>query len=82
VGGPAGQCAAGEVCVDPDAAGKNTPMCMIGGGTDGNPYKVQDYFWKLHLYDLELAASWAWNAFSFADRLLFVTHESSNESAF
>jgi hypothetical protein len=76
-----GNCAAGEVCVDPDGAGTNITqtMCMTGAGTVGSPYVVQDYFWKLHMYDLELAAAWTWNAFNFLDRLLFVTHESSNE---
>jgi hypothetical protein len=77
-----GNCAAGEVCVDPDAAGALTSMCMTGAGTAASPYVVQDYFWKLHLYDLELAASWTWNAFNFVDRLLFMTHESTNEATF
>jgi hypothetical protein len=67
--------------VDPDGPGTTIAqtMCMTGAGTAVSPYVVQDYFWKLHLYDLELAMSWAWNAFNFADRLLFMTHESSNE---
>jgi hypothetical protein len=77
-----GNCAAGETCVDPDGVGVLTSICMTGAGTDANPYVVQDYFWHLHLYDLELAASWTWNAFNFVDRLLFMTHESSNEMTF
>jgi len=79
-----GSCAAGETCVDPDGAGTTIAgtICMTGAGTVASPYVVQDYFWKLHMYDLELAASWTWNAFNFVDRLLFMTHESSNEQTF
>ncbi len=77
-----GNCITGETCVDSDGAGAAGLRCMTGAGTVASPYVVQDYFWKLHLYDLELAMAWTWNAFQFADRLLFMTHESSNEHVF
>jgi hypothetical protein len=75
-------CIVGESCVDPDAAGPAGMMCMGGSGTGADPYFVEDYTWRLHLYDLELAPAFDFNAFEFSRRLEWMTHESSNTQFF
>jgi hypothetical protein len=80
-GGP-GDCIAGEACVDPDGTGSRPQMCMSGSGTDDDPYAVEDYVWKLHVYDLELAPEFDFDAFEFARRRDGLTHQSSNTHVF
>lgn len=75
-------CLAGETCVDPDAAGPANLMCMRGSGAPGDPHATEDYIWRLHLYDLELAPSFDFNAFEFSQRREGITHESVNTQAF
>ena len=78
-----GSCAvAGETCVDPDGAGSATTMCMGGAGTDANPYFTQDYMWWLHLYRVDLLASFNFQSYAFGDRGTYMSHESSNEQVF
>ncbi len=83
-----GDCAAGESCVDPDRAdadhdGPEPRMCMAGAGTAGDPYYLQDYSWRLHVYDLGLApAGWSLDQFTFADHDAEVTHEVWNRQGF
>ncbi len=79
-----GTCAlASESCVDPDGAtGPLGTLCMTGSGTAASPYKTQDYRWRLHSYDLNLAPSFSFNSFTFSNRRLYMTHESSNNDAF
>jgi hypothetical protein len=77
-----GSCSAGETCVDPDGAGSAAAMCMGGTGTANDPYFTQALAWKMHLYDLELAPAFDFDAFAFADRILYLTHESSNAQPF
>jgi hypothetical protein len=75
-----GTCAlANERCVDPDGStGPLGAMCMGGAGTPDDPYFTQAYEWLMHVYDLELAPSFDFNEFEFAERRLYMTHESSN----
>lgn len=75
-------CIADETCVDPDAGGPAGMTCMGGAGTGADPYFVEDYAWKLHLYDLELAPSFDFNRFQFSERPQWLTHESSNTQVF
>jgi Calx-beta domain len=72
----------GEACVDPDGAGTAGKMCMSGSGTAGDPYVIEDYVWRLHLYDLGLAPSFDFNGFQFSQRRQWMTHESSNTQVF
>ncbi len=72
----------GEICVDPDGSGAQPTMCMGGTGTEADPYRAQIYSWKVHEYDLELAPSFDFNHFAFADRPTYLTHESVNYSYF
>ncbi len=79
----AGDCAAGESCVDPDGSGPNAQMCMGGAGTAADPYVVQSYQWVLRLFDLELAApGWSFDAFELSTLERDVTHESTNRTPF
>ena len=81
-GGP-GDCIAGEGCVDPDGpTGSGVQMCMRGSGTSADPYAVEDYAWKLHVYDLELAPAFDFDAFELSRRLDWMSHESSNTHVF
>jgi hypothetical protein len=80
--GPASCVVAGEACIDPDAAGASGNLCMGGAGTAASPYTTQEYEWRMHLYDLELAPSFNFNAFTFSDRIPYMTHESSNRAFF
>ena len=75
-------CIVGEACVDPDAGGPAGMMCMGGAGTGADPYFLEDYAWKLHLYDLELAPSFDFDSFQFSQRPQWLTHESSNTQVF
>jgi hypothetical protein len=77
-----GSCSAGEQCVDPDAGGANARLCVTGAGTEADPYVTRDYHWRLEIFDLELLASWAWSAFNFADKALYLTHESTHTATF
>jgi hypothetical protein len=73
----------GEECVDPDGPGAAAMRCMGGAGTQENPYFTQTYRWALHLYDMELyPGTFDFDAFDFADRVRYLTHESSNEEFF
>jgi hypothetical protein len=76
-------CASGETCVDPDGATNTAagPMCLTGAGTEGSPYTARDYFWKLHVYDLDLPG-FNFQSFQFADRKTYQSHESSNGQSF
>jgi hypothetical protein len=77
-----GDCIAGETCVDPDAAGARVQMCMGGAGMAADPYTVEDYAWRLHVYYLGLAPAFDFDAFEFSTRVDWLTHESSNTVLF
>ncbi len=82
-GDTCGSCpVAGETCVDPDGDGMAEAMCMGGAGTAESPYFTQEYEWLLHVYDLELAPDFDFDAFDFAERRLYMTHEASNSINF
>lgn len=74
----AGDCVSGESCVDPDGSGPASRMCMGGTGTAADPYSLQDYVWRVHVYDLGLASGWDFDAFDLASHTAVVTHESMN----